>query len=78
VLRQKLGDGAISTDDDDLKRHGYSEWSTINVDTLPIAIAYPNTTEEVSEIAKVCSRYKIPLGELLCCTCYVPLSAYPN
>ncbi|KAK6003029.1 hypothetical protein QM012_000874 [Aureobasidium pullulans] len=60
-VQAKLGEDSITTDDDELHRHGYSEWSTINVDVLPIAVVYPKSTEEVSEIAKVCYKYKIPI-----------------
>lgn len=60
-LRSLLGEDAISTDDEDLRRHGYSEWSTVNIDQLPIAIAYPESTEAVSKIAQVCSKHKIPM-----------------
>ncbi|KAH0006347.1 hypothetical protein KCU78_g12361, partial [Aureobasidium melanogenum] len=60
-VQAKLGEDSITTDDDELQRHGYSEWSTINVDVLPIAVVYPKSTEEVSEIAKVCYKYKIPI-----------------
>ncbi|GME64776.1 D-lactate dehydrogenase [Neofusicoccum parvum] len=60
-LRTLLGEDAISTDPDDLHRHGYSDWSTTNVDQLPIAVAYPRSTEEVSQIAKACYKYKIPI-----------------
>ncbi|KAF2090060.1 D-lactate dehydrogenase mitochondrial precursor [Saccharata proteae CBS 121410] len=60
-LRRMLGEDAISTDDEDLLSHGYSEWSSINIDQLPVAVAYPRSTEEVSEIAKVCHKYKIPM-----------------
>ncbi|KAF2156438.1 oxidoreductase, FAD-binding protein [Myriangium duriaei CBS 260.36] len=60
-LRSLLGEDAISTEDDDLQRHGYSEWSSVNIEQLPIAIAYPQRTEDVSQIAKVCSKYKIPM-----------------
>jgi D-lactate dehydrogenase (cytochrome) len=60
-MRFSLGEDAISTDDEDLLRHGYSEWSSINIDQLPVAVAYPQSTEEVSEMAKVCYKYKIPM-----------------
>ena len=60
-LRRLLGDDAISTDDEDLKAHGFSEWSSINTDQLPVAVAYPKTTAEVSEIAKVCYKYRMPM-----------------
>ena len=61
-LRAALGEDAISTDDEDLYRHGYSEWSSINIDQLPVAVAYPKSTAEVSEIAKMCYKYKIPMS----------------
>ncbi|ORY11521.1 D-lactate dehydrogenase mitochondrial precursor [Clohesyomyces aquaticus] len=60
-LRFSLGEDAISTDDEDLHMHGYSEWSSINIDQLPVAVAYPKSTEEVSQLAKVCHKYKIPM-----------------
>jgi D-lactate dehydrogenase (cytochrome) len=62
-VKAKLGEDSITTDDDELHRHGYSEWSTINIDVLPIAVVYPKSTAEVSEIAKVCYAHKIPIGE---------------
>ncbi|KAF3941342.1 hypothetical protein ABW19_dt0203588 [Dactylella cylindrospora] len=60
-IRQMLGDDAISTDDEDLLLHGYSEWSTTNVERLPVAVVYPKTTEEVSFIAKTCHKYRVPM-----------------
>ncbi|KAL4906853.1 hypothetical protein BDW74DRAFT_189960 [Aspergillus multicolor] len=60
-LRAKLGEDTVSTDEDDLQRHGFSEWSSVNADRLPVAIAYPSSTEDVSEIAKVCNKYKMPM-----------------
>jgi D-lactate dehydrogenase (cytochrome) len=41
--------------------HGYSEWSSINIDQLPVAVAYPKSTAEVSQIAKVCHKYRMPM-----------------
>lgn len=60
-LREALGEDAVSTDDEDLHLHGYSEWSTINCDQLPVAVAYPKSTEDVSRIAKVCNKYRLPM-----------------
>ncbi|RDW94452.1 putative D-lactate protein [Coleophoma crateriformis] len=60
-IRSAISEETISTDDDDLKMHGFSEWSQINIDTLPIAVAYPRSTEEVSKIAKICYKYHIPM-----------------
>ncbi|PYI27593.1 oxidoreductase, FAD-binding protein [Aspergillus indologenus CBS 114.80] len=60
-LRVVLGEDAISTDEDDLQRHGFSEWSSVNADRLPVAIAYPNNTEDVSKIAQICHKYRMPM-----------------
>ena len=60
-LRKTLGEDAISTDDDDLHRHGYSEWSSINIDRLPVAVAYPSSTADVQAIARCCSKYRVPM-----------------
>ncbi|KAE8354244.1 hypothetical protein BDV28DRAFT_131339 [Aspergillus coremiiformis] len=60
-LRAKLGNDAISTDEDDLQVHGFSEWSSVNVDRFPVAIAYPKSTEDVSTIAQICHKYKMPM-----------------
>ncbi|MCJ1309510.1 hypothetical protein MMC25_003170 [Agyrium rufum] len=60
-LQQILGEDGISTDDDDLQNHGFSEWSTVNSDQLPIAVAYPKCTEDVSKIATICNKYRIPM-----------------
>lgn len=62
-LRLALGEDSISTDDEDLRMHGYSEWSSINIDQLPVAVAYPRSTAEVSKIAQVCHKYKMPMGQ---------------
>ncbi|KAI9829300.1 MAG: hypothetical protein M1826_005764 [Phylliscum demangeonii] len=60
-LRRVTSDESISTDPDDLKAHGFSEWSTVNIARLPVVVAYPKSTDEVSQIAKVCHRYRIPM-----------------
>lgn len=56
-----MGEDTICTDEEDLQQHGYSEWSSLNAERLPVAIAYPTSTEEVAEIAKVCHKYRMPM-----------------
>lgn len=46
---------------DDLLAHGFSEWSSSNVETLPVAVAYPRSTEQVSTIAKICHEWRVPV-----------------
>ncbi|GAW21339.1 hypothetical protein ANO14919_108580 [Xylariales sp. No.14919] len=54
-------DDIISTDSDELHAHGYSEWSTVNPEGLPVAVAYPRSTEQVSLIARICHKYHVPI-----------------
>ncbi|KAJ6117401.1 hypothetical protein N7512_007126 [Penicillium capsulatum] len=60
-LRKKLGEDAITTDEDELQRHGHSEWSSLNAERLPVAVAYPQTTDDVVAITKVCHKYHMPM-----------------
>lgn len=60
-LKQLLSEDRVSMDPDVLHVHGYSDWSTYNIDTSPIAVVYPETTEEVSAIAKICHSHKLPM-----------------
>jgi D-lactate dehydrogenase (cytochrome) len=56
-----LGDSAVSLDPDDVESHGYSEWSTANIEKRPVAVITPTSTEEVSTIAQICTKYKVPM-----------------
>lgn len=60
-IRSTLGEDSVSIDDEDLKLHGYSEWSPANIETLPIAVVYPKSTEEVSTLMKTCHKWKVPI-----------------
>ncbi|POR36555.1 D-lactate dehydrogenase [cytochrome], mitochondrial [Tolypocladium paradoxum] len=60
-VRHALGDDAVSLDESDLEEHGYSEWSTSNTDSRPVAIVRPVSTEQVSAVAKICTKYKVPM-----------------
>ncbi|KAI2610446.1 FAD-linked oxidase-like protein [Hypoxylon sp. NC1633] len=61
ISRKGEEDDIISTDPDDLLAHGYSEWSTTNPEGLPVAVAYPRSTDQVSVIARVCHKYRVPI-----------------
>lgn len=61
IRREIQGDDIISTDPDDLHAHGYSEWSTANPDGLPVAVVYPRSTEQVSIVARICFKYRVPI-----------------
>lgn len=65
-LCQIVGKEHVSTSDDDCKAHSGSEWSsyTTKPSEVPFAIVYPITTEEVSQIMKVCHKRKIPVTAL--------------
>jgi D-lactate dehydrogenase (cytochrome) len=60
-IRRAISEDTISIDDEDLKLHGFSEWSSTNIETLPVAVAYPKSTAEVSTIAKICNKYRVPI-----------------
>lgn len=51
----------ISTDDTDIQDHAFSEWSTSNSTNKPFAIIYPETTEDVSIIARICTKRRVPM-----------------
>ncbi|KAF4972515.1 hypothetical protein FSARC_939 [Fusarium sarcochroum] len=60
-IRNALGEDSVSNDDEILKAHGYSEWSTTNIDRLPVAVVFPTSTEDVATIAKICTKYRVPI-----------------
>lgn len=51
----------ISTEAEDVERHSYSSWSTSNSSVRPVAVLYPRCTKDVIAIAKICTKYKIPM-----------------
>lgn len=60
---QIVGKENVSTSEDDLKSHAGSDWSsyTVKEGEKPFVIVYPNSTEEISKIMKVCHKRKIPI-----------------
>ncbi|OJJ60439.1 hypothetical protein ASPSYDRAFT_130109 [Aspergillus sydowii CBS 593.65] len=61
AISDALGPESVTTDEDDLDFHGYSEISTSHCTARPVAVVTPKTTAEVSTIARICSEYKIPM-----------------
>ncbi|BFZ58230.1 D-lactate ferricytochrome c oxidoreductase [Savitreella phatthalungensis] len=60
-LAAVLGEDKVTTEGEELERHGISAWSTYNVEERPIAVAFPESTDEVAHIAKVCHKYRLPM-----------------
>lgn len=59
-----VGKDNVSTMQDILLSHAQSEWSTHQrppTEPIPFCVVYPSSTEEVSEIMKVCHRRRIPV-----------------
>lgn len=56
-----MGADCVSRDQDDLEEHGYSEWSTSNSEGRPVAIVRPTSTSQVSSVAKICTKYRVPM-----------------
>ena len=51
----------MSTDEDDIEFHGKTETSTATTDIRPVAIVRPLSTEQVSKVVKICTKYKVPI-----------------
>lgn len=58
-----LGKDNVSTTEGDLAQHTTSDWSTHKPkpDERPFCVVFPSTTEEVSEIMKICHQRRIPV-----------------
>ena len=58
-----VGKDNVSTDEADLDMHSGSEWSSYKAKPheKPFLVVQPSTTEQVSEIAKICYKRRIPM-----------------
>lgn len=65
LLQNIVGDDNVDLDEDELIRHGISDWSSYipgpGTRFEPHVIVYPQTTEQVSDIARVAHKYKLPI-----------------
>ncbi|KAG0687487.1 D-lactate ferricytochrome c oxidoreductase [Pichia californica] len=59
----KLGSSKVKTSIDEIKHHSDSSWQTDHArdNEFPLAIIYPESTEDVSEIMKICHKLKVPV-----------------
>lgn len=60
-IRKALGDDAVSLEEDDIEAHGFSEWSSSNTTARPVAVVRPSSTEDVSTIARICTKHLVPM-----------------
>ncbi|KAK4674913.1 hypothetical protein QC764_502940 [Podospora pseudoanserina] len=60
-IARLIGQDCVSYDSDVLEHHGHSDWSTSNSSERAVAVVYPRTTEDVSTIARICSKRKVPM-----------------
>ena len=60
---QIVGEENVSTAETELATHSDSPWSThiANPKEVPFLVVYPTSTEEVSEIMKICHQRRIPV-----------------
>lgn len=58
-----LGKDNVSTLDSDRDQHATSDWSSHKAkeDERPFCVVFPSTTEEVSEVMKICHQRRIPV-----------------
>lgn len=50
-----------TTDEEDLIIHGSSSWFPMHNEGCPNIVVYPQTTSEIQEIARIATRYKVPV-----------------
>ncbi len=60
-LTEIVGESNISVDSEDLEFHGTPRYSHHRSSSMPDVVVMPRTTEEVSRVMKVCSKYRIPV-----------------
>ena len=61
ILNAVASSDQVDLDDENRKARGKPWNSYHRITDIPSAVVTPNTTEEVSKIMKICSKYKIPI-----------------
>mmetsp|Transcript_6223 Transcript_6223/g.9312 ORF Transcript_6223/g.9312 Transcript_6223/m.9312 type:complete len:560 (+) Transcript_6223:58-1737(+) len=60
-LKEVLAEDSINLDEDDRHHHGKPMSSYHQIEKFPDVVVYPSSKEEVSGIAKLSSKYKVPI-----------------
>ncbi|VEU23948.1 DEKNAAC105095 [Brettanomyces naardenensis] len=62
-IRQKLGEDKVIESQNTLDDHSDTYFQTEHAteDQRPVAVVYPESTEEVSEIMKICHEHRVPV-----------------
>jgi len=65
LLRNIVGEENLDIDEEELLRHGTNDYSSYiphhEARIMPHVVVYPLTTEQVSDIARVAHKYKLPM-----------------
>ncbi len=56
-----VGESNVSVDSNELEVYGTPQYSYHRSNSLPDVVVMPRTTEEVSKVMKVCSKYRLPV-----------------
>ncbi|WVQ62942.1 uncharacterized protein L199_001091 [Kwoniella botswanensis] len=59
-FKAKGKEDKVSTDDDDLRSHGISDWS-YHPAKKPTVVVWVECTEEVQHVVKIAQKYKVPI-----------------
>ena len=62
-LIEVLGESKVTNTDAEISHHSDSSWATDHArpDEYPLAIVYPESTEDVSKALKICNNLKVPV-----------------
>ena len=62
-LKKQLGESKVTNTKFEIEHHSDSSWATDHArpDEYPLAIVYPESTEEVSKALKICHDLKVPV-----------------
>lgn len=60
LFKSKGKEDSVSTDADDLRSHGISDWSYHEAE-LPTVVVWVDSTEEVQDLVNISRKYRVPI-----------------